>query len=54
MSVLRSIPDGQYFFIAHPALYGEDMHLTGNAEHTAEAIARGRDDEEKMLHQCTP
>lgn len=49
LHVLRSIPDGQYFFVAHPALYGEDMLLTGNAENAAEDIAGGRSGEAKMF-----
>lgn len=46
---LRNLPSGQYFYVAHPAVYGEEMHLTGNAQYSGEEIAKGRGKEAKLL-----
>ena len=40
--VLANLPEGQYFYVTHPALYGEEMLLTGNREVSGEAVARHR------------
>jgi hypothetical protein len=48
-STLRKIPSGQYFYIAHPAVYSKEMLLTGNSEHKGEEIAKARSGEAKLL-----
>lgn len=40
--VLAGLGEGQYIYIAHPALYGEEMLRTGNALVSGEAVARHR------------
>lgn len=40
--VLASLVQGQYLYVAHPALYGEEMLRTGNAMVTGEQVARHR------------
>jgi hypothetical protein len=47
--VLRAIPEGQYFYISHPALYSEEMLLTGNSSGSGEAVARARSGEAALL-----
>lgn len=42
MDFLKSLPDGQYFFVTHPALDTEETRKTGNAQCSGEDIARGR------------
>jgi len=42
---LRSVPDGQYFFLIHPAVYGEEMLRTGNSQTPGETVAKQRDKE---------
>ncbi|MDR0400969.1 MAG: ChbG/HpnK family deacetylase [Treponema sp.] len=49
LEFLRTIPPGQYFFLAHPARYGPEMLQTGNSEHGGEEIARARDREARLL-----
>jgi hypothetical protein len=49
LPVLRAIPPGQYFYLAHPAFYGEEMLQTGNAEVGGEEVARARAGEAKLL-----
>lgn len=46
---LRGIPSGQYFYVAHPAVYSEEMLLTGNSGNSGEDIARARAKEAKFL-----
>ncbi len=46
---LINIPNGQYFFLIHPALYGEEMLRTGNAQVTGEEVARSRNGEAKLF-----
>lgn len=46
---LRSLPPGEYFFVAHPARYGEEMLQTGNREYSGEQIARARDREARLF-----
>ena len=40
--VLKNLPEGQYFYVAHPALYGDEMLLTGNRNARGEDVARHR------------
>lgn len=40
--VLAGLAEGQYTYIAHPALYCEEMLRTGNAQVSGEAVARHR------------
>lgn len=49
LKVLRELPQGQYFYLAHPALYSEEMLQTGNAAVSGEQIARERAGEAKLL-----
>lgn len=42
-AVLSSLEDGQYLYVAHPALYGEEMLRTGNSMVSGELVARHRD-----------
>lgn len=46
---LRNLPAGQYFYVAHPSLYTQEMLQTGNARYSGEEIARSRAEETKML-----
>ncbi len=46
---LRRLPAGQYFYVAHPAKYSEEMRLTGNAQYSGEEIASGRGKEARLL-----
>ncbi|MDR2888283.1 MAG: ChbG/HpnK family deacetylase [Lachnospiraceae bacterium] len=46
---LRHLPGGQYFYVAHPAVYGAEMLRTGNATYRGIDIARGRGREAKLL-----
>ncbi len=36
---LLAVPQGQYFIVAHPSLYTEEMLLTGNAGVSGEDVA---------------
>lgn len=47
--VLKEMPSGQYFYLAHPALYSEEMLLTGNGGISGEEVAKARDEEARML-----
>jgi hypothetical protein len=49
ISALRKIPEGQYFYLAHPAVYSSEMLLTGNSEYSGEQVAKGRASEAKLL-----
>jgi hypothetical protein len=51
--VLKAIPAGQYFYAAHPALYSEEMLLTGNSSVSGETVARTRDGEARLLGKKT-
>ena len=42
ISHISSLCDGQYLYVAHPALYGDDMLMTGNSEFSGESIAKTR------------
>ncbi len=48
-SFLRKLPSGQYFYVAHPAIYGEEMLCTGNAQYSGAEVAQGRGAEAKLL-----
>lgn len=41
--------DGQYLFVMHPAKYGREMKMTGNAEFSGEQVARGRELDYRFL-----
>jgi chitin disaccharide deacetylase len=43
--VLSHLGDGQYFFLSHPALYGQEMTQCGSADVDGEELARNRDRE---------
>ncbi len=47
IKLLRGVPDGQYFFAAHPALDTDEMRQTGNATYRGEDIAKARGSEAK-------
>ena len=47
--VLKNIPDGQYFYVAHPAKYSEEMLKTGNSRVSGNEIAKNRSSEAKFL-----
>ncbi|MDR1299729.1 MAG: hypothetical protein LBJ84_05705, partial [Oscillospiraceae bacterium] len=49
ISYLRKLPEGQYFFLTHPAVYSEEMLQTGNAEVSGESVAQGRGKEAKIF-----
>ncbi len=49
VAFLRRLPAGQYFYVAHPAKYSEEMRLTGNAQYSGEEVAHGRGKEAKLL-----
>ncbi len=45
----RQLPSGQYFYVAHPAIYGDEMLLTGNARYPGDDVAHGRGKEAKLV-----
>jgi predicted glycoside hydrolase/deacetylase ChbG (UPF0249 family) len=47
--MLKACPDGQYFFLTHPAMYSQEMLQTGNSSVSGEEVAKGRDGEAKMF-----
>lgn len=49
MEVLKTLPDGQYFFVTHPALDTEETRKTGNAQYSGDDIAKGRAMEARMF-----
>ncbi len=49
LRVLESTPNGQYFYVAHPAFNTEEMRLTGNEEISGEQVASDRDMERRYL-----
>lgn len=49
LPVLREMPSGQYFYLIHPAFYGEEMLRTGNGEISGEQVAKARDAEARMF-----
>lgn len=49
-SLLESLQDGQYFYLTHPALYGNEMLQTGNAFVNGEIVARKRAEEAAFLN----
>jgi hypothetical protein len=49
LPVLRALPEGQYFFLVHPAFYSDEMLETGNAEVSGEDVAKARDAEAKLV-----
>ena len=46
---LRTLPNGQYFFVTHPSLYTQEMLQTGNAQHSGENVAKGRAKETEIF-----
>jgi hypothetical protein len=49
LPALRRVPSGQYFYVAHPALYSGEMLQTGNRSVSGEKVARARNEEAKLL-----
>ncbi len=49
-SLLESLPDGQYFYLSHPAIYGEEMLQTGNSFVSGELVAQTRATEYAFLN----
>ncbi|MDR3072160.1 MAG: ChbG/HpnK family deacetylase [Clostridiales Family XIII bacterium] len=49
VGALRKVPSGQYFYLAHPAVYSEEMLQTGNSEYSGEDVANARAGEAKFL-----
>lgn len=49
LSALKKVPDGQYFYLAHPALYSEEMLQTGNRFIRGDEVAKTRSGEAKLL-----
>jgi hypothetical protein len=46
---LKALPDGQYFFVAHPSLDTEEMRQTGNALYSGADVAKARAHETRVL-----
>ena len=40
--VVAGLPDGQYFYLTHPAKSTQDMYLTGNSQETTENVVTHR------------
>ncbi|GHU98013.1 hypothetical protein FACS189483_05430 [Spirochaetia bacterium] len=51
--MLKAIPEGQYFYVAHPAVYSEEMLLTGNSSVSGKDVARARNGEAQLLAKKT-
>lgn len=49
IKTLRTLPPGQYFYLAHPALDMPEMRMTGNSKVRGEDVAKSRAAETKML-----
>jgi hypothetical protein len=49
--LLRAIPEGQYFYLAHPAIYSDEMLLTGNSSFSGKDVAKARDGEARFLEK---
>jgi predicted glycoside hydrolase/deacetylase ChbG (UPF0249 family) len=49
LRMLARIPEGQYFFVTHPAFYSEEMLQAGNSEVSGHDVAKGRDAEAKLF-----
>lgn len=41
--------EGQYLFVMHPAKYGKEMKMTGNADFSGEMVARMRELDYRFL-----
>lgn len=41
-SVIKTLDDGEYFYLTHPAVSTEDMYLTGNEKNSGEVVVRNR------------
>ena len=48
-SIWKNMPDGQYFYVAHPALDTPEMRMTGNAWESGEKVAKGRNLEARLF-----
>jgi len=46
---LHSLPDGQYLYVAHPALHSSEMLQTGNADFSGQEVAKMRDLEARVI-----
>jgi hypothetical protein len=49
MESLTALPDGQYFFVAHPSLDTGEMRQTGNALYRGEDVAKARAHETRVF-----
>ncbi|MDR1293075.1 MAG: ChbG/HpnK family deacetylase [Clostridiales Family XIII bacterium] len=49
MGLLKALPDGQYFFVAHPSLDTEEMRRAGNALYRGADVAKWRAHETQAL-----
>jgi predicted glycoside hydrolase/deacetylase ChbG (UPF0249 family) len=47
-AMLLSMPPGQYFTVAHPAVASEEMRLTGNSAGSGESVCAARDKEARL------
>ena len=52
LPVLKVLPSGQYFYVAHPAYDSAEMRLTGNNHESGETVARERDKEARTLDKA--
>jgi len=48
-SVWKNMPDGQYFYVAHPAFDTPEMRMTGNKWESGEKVAKGRNLEARLF-----
>ena len=46
---LKNLPEGQYFVVSHPAVYSEEMLMTGNTEIGGDKVAKNRAAEAKQF-----
>lgn len=49
LSFFHQIPQGQYFYVIHPAKESEEMRQTGNSHHSGESVAHERNKEMKRF-----
>jgi hypothetical protein len=49
LRALTRAPDGQYFFLSHPALYSDETLRMGNATVSGKQLAKNRSGEARLL-----
>jgi hypothetical protein len=49
MESLKTLPDGQYFFVTHPSLDTDEMRQTGNASYSGADVAALRANETRVF-----